>query len=218
MSASSASANVPVSSTPAERPRRLFRFYARLNRIDDWFDRRFTVAGRVVLWSAVGAALFSLDTRRSLAFQMFALAVVLLLVAMVWTMRRKPAPFRVRRYLPHLATVGEPFTYRLELRSVANTDGEQIWCHERLSGRLPDARAFTTLREPDAARRTWFDRKMGFPRWVWLARRARGARCEGVDVTLDVGGVTSTRLEMTPLRRGYIEFAALDIGRSDPSG
>lgn len=201
------------------RPRRLLRFYARLNRVDDWFDRRFTVAGRVVLWSAVGAALFSLDTRRSLAYQMFSLALALLVIALLWTAVRKRAPFTVRRHLPYLVTAGQPFSYRLDVRPRANGIGnERIWLHERLSGALPDDRAFATLREPGAKRRTWIDRKLGFPRWVWLARRARGARCEGIDVTLDATGSASCRCELTPLRRGYIEFEALEIGRTEPTG
>jgi hypothetical protein len=208
-----------ASGAQVARPRRLLRFYARLNRIDDWFERRFTVAGRVVLWSAVGAALFSLDTRRSLAYQMFALALALLVMALLWTAARKRAPVTVRRHLPDLVTAGQPFSYRLDLRSEVSGGGHEcIWVHERLYGALPDEQAFASLREPSANRRSWFDRKLGFPRWIWLTRRSRGGRCEGVDVTLDLTGSASQRLEMTPLRRGYIEFEALDIGRTEPSG
>ena len=204
--------------TKAPKPRRLFRFYARLNRIDDWFERRFTVAGRVVLWTAVGAALFSLDTRRSLAYQMFALAVVMLLVAVIWTARRRARAVQVTRELPALATVGEPFFYRLRVAVPDAVDGDSIWLRERLTGALPAPEAFRRLSEPGASRRTWFDRKLGFPRWIWLARRSRGARTDGVDATLSSHSPTVTRMEMTPLRRGYLEFAGTEVGRADPMG
>ena len=61
----------------------LLRLYRRLARVDRYLTRRFTPLGRLVLGVLVVAALFAVDTRRTQAYQLFAVLAALLLVSFV---------------------------------------------------------------------------------------------------------------------------------------
>jgi len=62
--------------------RLLYRNFRLLHRLGRWLARRFTPLGSVVAGGALGAAIFGLDTRQTLAHQIAALLACLLLVAL----------------------------------------------------------------------------------------------------------------------------------------
>ena len=81
-----------------------------LHLLSGWQERltrRFTTAGQVLLTGTLAAGLFGVDTRQSLAFQMFSLGAALLLLSWLVSLKR-PRGLDVRRRLPRYATVGEP--------------------------------------------------------------------------------------------------------------
>jgi uncharacterized protein (DUF58 family) len=168
------------------------------------------------MWAMIISGLFALDTRRSLAYQLFAVLVVLLLVAWLATRWRRPEAVELNRVLPTIATVGTTFHYRLRIHA-PGLSGRNLWVREVLSGALPDAAAFRRLREPGASGRGWFDRTMGFPRWLWLLKRSCGADTEGLDAAV-TSSETAIDMKLTPLRRGYLHFSGLEIGYSEPLG
>ena len=198
------------------RGRRLFRFYGFLQSLDRWFSRRFTTLGRMAMWAMIITGLFALDTRRSQAYQLFAVLVVLLVIAWVSTRWRRPPAVSLSRLLPGYATAGEPFSYRVKVQT-PGLNGREIWLRDVLSGPQPDAVQFRRLREPNASRRGWFYRRAGFTRWVWLSRRSRGADTIGATLVATTKE-DSVTMNLWPLRRGYLHFTAMEVGATEPLG
>lgn len=194
---------------------RNFRFVYRLDR---WLRRRFTPAGFLVLAGLVVSGVFGIDTRQSAAYQLFAFFSALLMVAVL----AGAAPrvrFALRRELPEFATVGEPLEYTVSVENLGGRAQPELLLRENLEETLPSHEEFARARVPGDAERNWFDRRIGYPRWLWLVHRKRGAHIEESALpALPAGGKTRVKVRLTPLRRGVLSFRETSIARPDPLG
>jgi uncharacterized protein (DUF58 family) len=183
-----------------------------------WVRRRFTPSGRFLLGVLIFAGALGIDTRINIVHQLFALCLVALLLALLW------APlfwgrFRVRRLLPRYATVDQPLEYGLELENLGRRPRRGLHVIDELGIRYPSVEEFFHSHEPGEGRRNWFDRKVGYPRWAWMMwQRAGGLEPEGGLEWLPAGAADRIALRLTPVRRGWIDFRRIHLGRADPLG
>ncbi|MDS4027392.1 MAG: DUF58 domain-containing protein [Candidatus Contendobacter sp.] len=184
--------------------RPLFRLYRGVHRLSHGLRRRLTPLGGWLLggWVATGA--FGINTRVGMTYQLFALLTTVFGVALLAS-RFGGWPVTAHRQLPRFATVGQPLRYRLHLRNHG-------------AGTQRDLTAFDELRESS----TFSTPRRRFPtyrQWSRQMVQARGANSETQPLpTLPPGAVTDAELTLTPLRRGWLEFAALNFGRPEPLG
>ncbi len=196
---------------------RVLRLFRRLSRISRWFETRFTDTGRVVLGGAIGATIFGLDPRRTEAIQLAALLVAILAVAAVYAVRWRPR-LEVARLLPDTVTLGVPAYYRLAVTNHGRRSETSLVILDELRTRYPGVREFN---EPVAGEReaglNWFDRRVGFPRWLELLRRGRGARLAAQSLPpIRPGETVRIDVPLVPLRRGKLVFDSVLIRRADP--
>ncbi len=180
--------------------------------------RRLTPAGQVLLGATLTAGALGVDTRQSVAHQLFALGMALLLTAFLLALSHR-GRYTVARHLPPLATVGQPFTYRLHLRAQTGVldDGQGVL--EELEPAYPSPAAFRRPGTPADQHHNWFDRKVGYPRFVALVRQGMGASIP--EVTLPAGPATAEAevcITATPLRRGFIYFTGTRLARPEALG
>jgi uncharacterized protein (DUF58 family) len=182
------------------------------------FGRRFTRGGTLVLGALGAAAAIGFDTNRTVGYQAFSFLLALLLIALAWS-----RPFRgrltVRRVLPRFVTAGEPARYRLVIENGTARPQRGLVLLENLADPRPSFEEFTSAREPGEERRNWFDRTVGYPRWEWLVARRQGARIAAQPLPpLPPGAAGEVRVELTPRRRGRLDFTGVTIARPDPLG
>lgn len=164
------------------------------------------------------AALFGVDTRQNLAFQAFALALGLLLVARLQCLRL-PGSYRAHRLLPRHATVGEPCSYRVTVENLGTRARPGLTLVEEPPDPRPDLDTFLSTPAPNEAKINAWDRLLGYPRWRWLLWRERRMEpAESALPTLPPGIPVDVRLTVTPLRRGYLRLAGLQLARPDAIG
>lgn len=196
---------------------RVLHLFRRLSRISRWFETRFTDTGRVVLGGAIGATIFGLDPRRTEAIQLAALLFSTLAVAAICAVRWRPR-LEVTRRLPDTVTVGVATHYRLAITNHGQRTEAGLVILDELRTRYPDTREFS---EPVAGDReaglNWFDRRVGFPRWLELLRRGRGARLDAQSLP-PIGPGATVRIDVpfVPLRRGKLVFDSVLLKRADP--
>lgn len=196
----------------------LFRNFRFVYRLDRWVRRRFTPAGFLVLAGLVASGIFSVDTRQSAAYQVFAFLAALLAVSVI-AGRPFKARFTLRRELPEFATVGEPVEYTVSVENLSGKPLAELLLRESLRETLPSYEEFVSARVPGDAGRNWFDRRIGYPRWLWLIQRGRGAGIEQATVPpLSARGRARIKVRLTPLRRGVLSFRETSIARPDPLG
>ena len=198
--------------------RLLFRAFGLTFLAERWIRRRFTTAGLLALGATAAAAVVGLDTNRTLAYQAFTFLVALLTVAMAASLSFR-GRFSVRRLLPRFATVGEPLAYRIVIRNETARVQAGLTLMDETADPRPAFEELLRAREPGEERRNWFDRTVGYPRWLWLIGRNRRARIPEVPLPpLSPRGDGEARIEIVPLRRGPLRLVAVTLGRSDPLG
>ncbi len=164
------------------------------------------------------SGVFGINTRATHSYQLLMLAFAVLLVGAL------SAPFfRTRfdfiRRLPRFATVNQALSYTVSLKSRGDKAQRGLMLREVLSAEPPSAAEFDQRREPADAKRNWFDRHVGYPRWANFMRWRKGASCEETELPeLPPGEWVDVRLRLIPHRRGFIRLRAASISKADPLG
>ncbi len=184
--------------------RPLLRLYRGVHRLSHGLRQRLTPSGGWLLGAWVIAGAFGVNTRVGMTYQLFVLLAVAFAVALLAS-RFGRWPVTARRALPRYATVGQALRYRLHLHNHGATAQRDLvvsdeWREAPLFP-APSAR-FSTYRQ--------------WRRQAAWARGANGAMHPVPDLPPDA--VTEAELTLTPLRRGWLEFAALRFGRPEPLG
>lgn len=192
----------------------LLRLYRRLARLERYLARRFTPLGRLALGVLVVAALFAVDTRRTQAYQLFAVLAALLLVSFLVSLRARTT-VEPKRHLPAFATAREPFEYVVELSNPDQRPQQGLWIQDRLTTVWPNAAA---LKEDKAFRPGWMP-WFAYRRWYRVLRAGRGATVDqGQEFDLTAAGRTAVKMTAHPVRRGYVVFEGMELGTVDPLG
>lgn len=198
--------------------RLFFYFYRRIYLIKRWAGRRFTAGGKFVLFCMAGTALVGIDTKQTLAYQIFTLLSAILATSMI-----SGFFFRIRisaaRILPRFGTVGEPVEYRIEITNKSGKVQNGLRIFENFTDACPSTEEYIAAREPNEERRNFIDRVFGYYRFLWLVSRKKQAETiPGPLVSIPAGGKIDLTLKLLPTRRGPLKMTAVVIARPDPFG
>ncbi len=189
-----------------------------LYRLSNWLRQRFTPTGLALFGTLLASGVFGINTRQTLAYQIFAFLAAVMLVSLLSSLRYNPQ-LRVRRVLPRFGTAGLPLSYAVELTNAGKQTQRDLCLLDELESSFPTLAEFRHGRDPEDARRNWFDRKVGYPRLMGQIQQQRGASLAPVESPpLLPGETTRLDLECMPLRRGYLRFRRMALGRPDPFG
>jgi uncharacterized protein (DUF58 family) len=194
--------------------------------IDRWLRQRLTSAGWLVFGGLMAAGVFGIDTRQTLAYQLFSLLLALLLLAIIssWFIRVR---LTAQRHLPRFATVGEPLCYRIQVQNHTGQLQSELILRDNVRLHPPSFEAFLRAKEPGYKKRNWFDNFVGYPRWAWLMYINKGAeiaeqRLPAIPLSTKTTDLAAKGLEvkmtLTPLRRGYVDFTRMTFAISEPLG
>ncbi len=196
--------------------KRLLRGFRTAYRVSRWSERRFTTAGRTVAAVTLVSGILAVDTTRTVAYQLFALGLALLACAWLLSLRWRPGLAVVRR-LPATVTVGVPMRYAVAIERLPPGVAADFAVQDALADAFPDDAQFHSARHAPATNA--FDRRVGYPRWLALLDRNRGARIPPATVEpADPRGHAEAHVDLVPLRRGWLRFEAVQLLRPDPLG
>ena len=199
--------------------KRHYRWYAATYRFNEKIDRRLTVTGKAVFLCAFALIFFGLNTRASMLFVVFAIALALLITDALSLMFKK-WDFEFERFLPEYASKGIPLKYSVLLRRKFDQKyNEPLFFEEVPANPLPTFAVFESTKEPGEEKRNSFDRKMGYYRWKWLISQNCGGKSGEFAVAgkKTDGGILFDA-EFTPERRGRVRFGGAYIFRKGVFG
>lgn len=199
-------------------PRALHTIYRLGHAIQSWRRRRFSPAGTLALTALGVSAAIGVDTRLTLAYQVFTFLAGLLLLAFLATLRFRP-PLSLARDLPRLGSVGQPLRYRVRAVNTGTAPLRGLTIQEEPPDPCPTREELAAAREPGEERRNRVDRAFGYFRWRWLVRQ-NSLRLGGEqDVPpLPPAGAVDLHRELVPARRGYARLTGFTVTRPDPFG
>ena len=202
--------------------RLFFRQFGLVYRVSLWFSRHFSPLGHFLLGLLMVSAAFGANTRAVTTYQLSSFLVGVFCLGLSWGVvgRRAKLTVAVERRVPLHGTVGEPLRYQLTLCNSGTRTEHGLSVLDQLHVRFPEWGEFSnTADDPAQARRNPFDRFVGFHRWQSLMRMNRGASIvERPLPELPPGRRVSFAMELTPLRRGRLQFADVCLFRPEPFG
>ena len=178
-----------------------------------WCLSRFTPAGLAVLCALVAASVLGPDTDNNVAYQALALLLGLIVVATacLWTFR---GAFSAQRLLPRFGTAGCLLTYTVRVKNLTAKNQAGLTLIEELADSRP---SFREWRVAHAAERKhlrsfrYSSRQLSNPFKVVTVK-------EVAVPTVTPQEEAEVRLQLTPLRRGTLQFKAVRLARPDPLG
>ena len=192
--------------------KRRYKWYAATYSLNAKIDRKLTMTGKVVFICAFALIFFGLNTRVSMLFVVFAVALALLITDAISLMSGK-FDFQLERFLPECAAKGSEVRYSVLLRRKnGGKDFGNLFYSEVPAEPFPTLEAFLSTKEPGEEKRNAFDRKMGYYRWKWLISRNCGGNFGEFPVfgkKIDGGVVFNA--SFLPERRGKIGFGGAYI-------
>jgi len=195
----------------------LFRNFRWVYVVSGWLRLHLTTAGLVVMGAMTAGGVFGLDTRRTYAYQIFTLALALLLIALLLS-RFFKISLQITRHLPRYGTLGEPLFYTIELRNLTQKLQLGLEIRDEFQQHLPTFLEFNALSH-QKRQHNRFDHYIGYPRWVMLAHKNRGGSNEWQRLPpLPAHSTIDIMVSFKPLRRGYVDISNLMVARPDPLG
>ena len=190
-----------------------YRLYRLASGLRYRLPRRFTPAGLLALVAAIVSGAIGIDMDQTVAFQAFAFVICLLAVSMASAIFFR-GKFSVRRVLPRFGSVGQPFTYAVQVRKLAGRARHDLELLEDLADPRPTLSGFAHfLRE--RSRGGSFRMALTWP--PALNQRAASVKPAALPA-LTARGEAEARVEVVPLRRGPLRFKGVTIARPDPFG
>ena len=199
--------------------RRMLKLFRRVSRFSLWFETRFTSTGRLVIAGTVAAAIFGVDPNQTAALQLAAVLLGIIAVAITVSLRWQPK-LELKRTLPDTVTVGSATLYYILITNNSDRTQRDLVLSDHLQTRYPTADMFRQQRTDGREKYlNWFDRRIGFPRWLNLLRLGRGARLASISVPpIPARSTITVSIPLLPLRRGKLIFTEILVKRPDPLG
>ena len=198
--------------------RALYRTFRLLSSVDHRVRRRLTGGGHLVLAALAASAVIGLDTNQTMAYQAFTFCLALLAVAAGTSLVFR-GRFSARRVLPRFGTAGEPLAYRVVVHNATDRLRRGLVLLEDLADPRPSLDELLQADAEEDGSDNWWDRVVGYPRWLGLIERNRGAVIDPQPLpALPPRGAAEVRVELTPLRRGHVRFSGMTIARADALG
>ncbi len=190
-----------------------YRFYRFASAFNYHLPRRLTKPGLLAVIAMVLAGAVGSDIDQSVAFQGFALTFCLLTIgfASVPFFRGR---FAIRRALPRLATVGQPFRYRVQVRNESARPYAGLELLEELTDPRPTFEEFAQLVRPMHQVKSFRLAPMPGRRTDLRPAVAKPAPLP----LLKARGTAEAEVELLPLRRGPLRLRGTSVARRDPLG
>ncbi|MBI3326141.1 MAG: DUF58 domain-containing protein [Nitrospinae bacterium] len=198
--------------------RLLYHHFRMLSSLRHRLGRRLTKSGVFVMSGLVASAVLGVDTNQTVAYQAFTFLLAMLVISVIWS-----ALFRtqlsVRRIMPRYGSVGEPLAYRIVAHNPTHKTLRGLTVVEGVGDPRPSLEQFIHTPDAGAERPNWFDRTIGYSRWLRLLSSNREAIvAEQPLPPLPPHAEGEVRLDIIPLRRGHMRLSGVTVARADPLG
>lgn len=164
------------------------------------------------------AGVFGFDTRSTLSFQIFSILLMLLITAMCFALFFR-GQFSIIRKLPEYGSVGIALTYSCVVHNKNKTAKRDLVIIDELKYRFPSLNEFTSAKDPLDKKRNRIDRFIGYPRLMNVIQKSRGGSIKAANVDyISEDSEFETKLQLVPLRRGYVQFNKTRLAQAEPLG
>ena len=195
-----------------------YRLFCFSYSVKEWLTRRLTTSGLAVFGCLFVAAIVGIDTKQTMAYQMFTFLASILVMAMIYSWRFS-LRFRASRSLPRFASVGVKLRYSITIYNQTGKIQKGLRLLENFADPRPSLTEFKQEIESPPGKSGFVDRAFIYYRWLRAIARQEGVIIKTSDLpNLIAHGETKVVVEMLPLYRGVARLTGVTLARSDPFG
>ena len=196
-----------------------YSLFATSYQITEWFQRRFTPLGVGALACLLVTAIVGVDTKQTMAYQVFAFILSMLLVAVLWSWCFSDR-LSLTRALPRLGTVGVKLRYSIAVENRTSKVQTGLQLKEEFADPRPTLGQFRRYLRSFSRKSRFVSLSVRYYRWLNLVKRNQGAILDkATDIpTLQPRTTNKVTVELMPTRRGTVRLRGATILRSDPLG
>ena len=191
-----------------------YRIFCWFYSFQQWIDRRFTALGKAIIVCLLVTAIIGIDTKLTMTYQVFALLLTILSIAIFLSLSFK-ARFKATRILPKFGTVGVKLQYSIIVENKTNKIQKGLRLRENFADSRPSYAEFRKAIHVKKNRLT----SISYLYYLWwnLVSRRTKATAKIINIpTIKAHGKTKVVMEIEPTARGIIELTSITINRPDP--
>ncbi|WP_319419678.1 DUF58 domain-containing protein [Pleurocapsa sp. FMAR1] len=194
----------------------LYRLFCFSYGIQQWLVRRFTTGGLAMLVCLLAAAIIGLDTKQTMAYQVLAFLLAVLIIAIAFSFYFR-FQFRATRTLPRFATVGVKLSYPLVITNKTKKIQAGLKFIEEIAHPKLSLGEFKQIVKSSTKKGRINSLTYIYIRCLKAIARQRKAEAKAIDLPiLKPDSETKIRGEITPTHRGVVRLSRITILRPDP--
>ena len=194
----------------------LYRLFCFSYGIQQWLIRRFTTGGLAMLVCLLAAAIIGLDTKQTMAYQVFAFLLAVLIVAIAFSFYFR-FRFQATRTLPRFATVGVKLSYPLVITNKTKKTQTGLKFVEEIAHPKLSLGEFKQIVKSSTKKGRINSLTYIYIRWLKAIARQRKAEAKAINLpVLKPDTETKIRGEIMPTHRGVVRLTQIAILRPDP--
>lgn len=194
----------------------LYRLFCLGYRMQQWLLERFTIFGSAFLICAIATAVISLDTKQTMAYQVLAFLLSVLIIAVVSSFYFRER-FTVERKLPRFATVGSKLSYRVSIVNPSKKPQTGLLFVEEIAHPQFGLAEFKRIVRSASKKGSINSLTYIYYRWLQAIARERKAKTKAIALpTLKPQSKTEVKGEIIPTHRGVVRLTGITILRPDP--
>ena len=189
--------------------RLLFFSYA----LQRWITKRFTTTGIGIICCLIVAAIVGLDTKQTMAYQIFTLLFAIAIIAVVYSFRF-PCRCQVTGSLPKFATVGIEFDYYVTIQNPTGKIQRGLRLLVDFAEPRPNLVEFKQILIASRQKKSFTSL---YYLWLQAIARHRKAEAKITDIpSLLPHSNLRVKVKITPTHRGVMRLNGVTIARPDP--
>ncbi|MGF1590046.1 MAG: DUF58 domain-containing protein [Pleurocapsa sp.] len=194
----------------------LYRLFWLGYRIQQWLLKRFTPAGWALLACLIAAMVIGLDTKQTMAYQIFTFLLAILIIAVIYSFHF-PEHYEVQRSLPRFATVGSKLFYRITITSRSQKRQTGLLLIEAIADPRFSLVEFGRIIKSASKQGSINSLTLIYLHWLKAIAQKQKAQTKAIALpTLKSQSTTEIKGEIAPTHRGAIRLAGISILRPDP--
>ncbi|MGD1921051.1 MAG: DUF58 domain-containing protein [Pleurocapsa sp.] len=194
----------------------LYRLFGLIYGTQQLIVRRFSPSGISILICLIGAALIGIDTKQTMAYQVFTFLLAVLLIAISFSLVFK-VRLTVQRHLPRFATVGVKVSYRLTIFNKTKKIQRGLSFIEEIRQPKFSFAEFKQIIKQKSVKKSVKSLSYIYLQWLKAIARKRKAQVKAIALSsLKPNTETVVKGEITPTHRGIVRLEAVSFLRPDP--
>ena len=195
-----------------------YRLFCFSYTVQQFLKRRFTNSGLAFLGCVVVSAIVGIDTKQTMAYQIFTFLLSILSVAIVYSLRFRYR-FNATRICPRFGSVGVKLRYTITIENRTNKIQKGLKLVEDFADPRPSLAEFSEIITSNSEKRNFINRALVYYRWLKFLASKQRATGKTVDLpTLLPHSSTKVAMEMWPTHRGTVRLTGVIVTRPDPFG